>query len=248
MSGSEPNVIAIIQARMASTRLPGKVLLDLAGEPMLARVVSRTQRASTLNGIVVATTSEPRDEPIVLLCRQRGWPCFRGSEEDVLDRTYLAAMAHEATVVIRVTSDCPLIEPTLIDRVVAEFLDRQPQVDYASNNLPRPTFPAGLDVEVMRRDALECAWREDTNPAWREHVSEYLRRHPERFGLHGVTSETDRSSLRWTVDEPADLELVRRIYEHFGHDAFNWLAVLALLDEHPAWVALNRHVRQKQVS
>ena len=240
-------VIAIIQAHMGSTRLPGKVLLDLAGEPVLARCVNRARRAQTLDEVVVATTTKPADEVIVELCVERGWPCFRGSEEDVLDRYYRAAIAHQANVVVRITSDCPLIEPEVVDRVVQEFLERQPWVDYACNVLPRRTFPRGLDTEVMRFATLERAWREDLNPAWREHVTPYIQRHPDLFHIHGITNEVDYSYMRWTVDTSQDLAFVRRIYDHFGHDRFSWREVLVALAEHPEWLRINRHVQQKVV-
>ena len=240
-------VVAIIQAHMGSTRLPGKVLLDLAGEPMLARVVNRSRRATTLQDVVVATTTRPADEAIVELCAARGWPCFRGSADDVLDRYYWAAMQHQADVVVRITSDCPLIEPEIVDRVVREFLDLQPGVDYACNLLPQRTFPQGLDTEVMRFDVLERTWHEDLNIAWREHVTPYIQRNPDLFCIHGVMNEADYSHMRWTVDIPEDLAFVRCIYDYFGHDRFSWQEVLAVLEEHPEWLEINRHVKQKVI-
>ncbi|MFW6135295.1 MAG: cytidylyltransferase domain-containing protein [Chloroflexota bacterium] len=240
-------VVAIVQARMGSTRLPGKVLLDLAGEPMLTRVMERLARAERLDEVVVATTVEPADDAIVELSRDRSWPCFRGSQRDVLDRTYRSAKAYQADAVVRVTSDCPLIDWGLVDRVVEEFLARQPQVDYASNTMPNRTFPRGLDTEVVRFDALERAWCMDDNPAWREHVTPYVRRHPELFGAYGVANDEDLSRMRWTVDAPQDLAFVRRIYEHFGHDRFSWVDVLSVLERHPEWVEINRGVKQKSL-
>ena len=240
-------VVAIIQARMGSTRLPGKVLLDLAGEPMLARSVERTRRAQTLDEVVVATTVQPADEAIVQLCAERGWPCFRGSEEDVLDRYSRAASTHQADVVVRITSDCPLIEPEVVDCVVREFLERQPEVDYACNTLPRRTFPQGLDTEVLRLDVLEEAWRKDHNLAWREHVTPYIRRNPELFRIHSIMNDVDHSHMRWTVDTAEDLAFVRCIYNYFGHDQFSWQEVLAVLKEHPEWLEINRDVKQKVV-
>jgi len=241
------NVVAIIQARMGSKRLPGKVLLDLGGEPMLVRVVARTRRAKLIDKVVVATTSQPDDEAIGSLCVSQGWPYYRGSEADVLDRYYQAAVAHQADVIVRITSDCPMIEPKIVNRVVQEFLVRQPEVDYASNVLLRRTFPRGLDTEVIRFGALERAWREDTNPAWREHVTPYIHRQPEFFGLYNVTNVSDSSHMRWTVDTSADLAFVRRIYDHFGHDHFSWQEVLVLLAKHPAWLNINRTVKQKVI-
>lgn len=240
-------VVVIIQAHMGSTRLPGKVLMDLAGEPMLARVVARSRRAQTVDKVVVAATVRPADNAIANLCVEREWPCFRGGEEDVLDRHYHAAIAHGADAVVRITSDCPLIEPEIIDRVVREFLDLQPGVDYACNVLPRRTFPRGLDTEVMRFDALEQAWREDHNPAWREHVTPYIQCNPGLFRIHGVTNEMDLSHMRWTVDTPEDLAFVRRIYDHFGHNLFSWREVLGVLGQHPEWSEVNKRVEQKVI-
>lgn len=238
-------VVAIIQARMGSTRLPGKVLLDLVGEPMLARVVKRTRRAQMLDEVVVATTVRPADEAIERLCSERSWPCFQGSEEDVLDRYYQAALAHRAEAVVRITSDCPLIEPEIVDRVVQEFLDAQPDIDYVSNIFPKRMFPRGLDTEVVRFDVLEKVWYEDHDPAWREHVTPYICRHPELFNIHSIANEVDLSHMRWTVDTIEDLEFVQCIYGYFGHDHFSWREVLSVLDEHPKWIEINQKVAQK---
>jgi spore coat polysaccharide biosynthesis protein SpsF len=241
------NVAAIIQARMGSTRLPGKVLMDLAGEPMLARVVNRCRRATLLTDVVVATSLKPADEAVARLCDERGWPCIRGSEDDVLDRYRQTAQARHADVIVRITADCPFIDPSVIDRTVKEFLDRQPNVDYACSFLPQRTFPRGLDVEVMSRAALDRAWREDRNPVWREHVTLPILRNPHRYRIHGMTNDVDYSHLRWTVDEAEDLEFARRIYGHFGHDRFTWQEVIAVLEQQPEWVEINRAVRQKVV-
>ena len=236
--------IAIVQARMGSSRLPGKVLLDLAGEPMLARVLRRVRRARRVDEVLVATTTEARDDAIAAFCVERDWLCFRGSEQDVLDRYYQAATGRRADVVVRVTSDCPLIDPELIDATLAA-LDLQ-QAAYASNVLRR-SYPRGLDVEAFTFAALETAWQEDRNPAWREHVTQYLVRHPERFAQTDVADETDHSAFRWTVDTPEDYALVEKIYAHFGADEFSWREVLALLARHPDWLALNEHIEQKCV-
>lgn len=240
-------VVAIIQARMASTRLAGKVMLDLAGEPMLVRVLNRTGRAGMLDEMVVATTTGPVDDSIVDLAKRCGWPCFRGSEEDLLDRYYGAANWYRADVVVRVTSDCPLIEPIIIDQIVRNFMETGP-VDYASNTLPPRTFPRGLDVEVIAYNALERAWREDKNPAWREHVTPYIYHQPEEFSLRAFVHDTDYSYMRWTVDTADDLVLIRTIYDHFGHDEFSWEDVLCLFKEKPELLEINSHVLQKGVS
>ena len=237
--------VAIVQARTGSTRLPGKVLLDLAGEPVLARVVDRARRATTLDDLVVATTTLPEDDAIEALATERGWPVSRGHPTDLLDRYLEAARIHDARVIVRITSDCPLIDPEMIDETVEGFLASG--ADYASNTLEPRTYPRGLDVEVVTLAALERAWREDGNPAWREHATPYVYRHPELFRLLRVAGVEDHSAHRWTVDTPGDLDLVRRIYSAFGHDRFGWREALQLMIEHPAWSALNRDVRQKPV-
>lgn len=240
------NTAAIIQARMGSTRLPGKVLKDLLGKPMLVHVVERTRRAKALNSVIVATTTRPDDDVIARLCEQKGYPYFRGSLEDLLDRYYQTAVQFKVDNVVRITSDCPLIEPEIIDRTVYEFLNHSPALDYASNFLTR-TFPRGLDIEVMSFKALQKAWQEDNNPAWREHVTPYIYRHPEKFQIHNVTGDTDYSQMRWTVDTPEDMELVRRIYQYFQNNKFTWIQVLDLLKIHPDWLEINQDIRQKQV-
>ena len=239
--------VAIIQARMGSSRLPGKILADLAGQPMLARCVARVGRAQLLDEVLVATTTSPADDATAELCAARGWRCFRGSEDDVLDRYYQAARLHGADLVVRVTSDCPFIEPEIVDRVMREFGDRQPHVDYVSNFIPGRTYPRGLDVEVFTVRALERAWREDGNSAWREHVTEYILRNPDRFRLHGVRHSENLSRWRWTVDTAEDLRLAKLIYDAFRHDLFSWRDVLDLLAKHPQWAEINRNVAQTSV-
>jgi spore coat polysaccharide biosynthesis protein SpsF len=198
-----------------------------------------------VDAVVVATTTQPADDAIVQLCAERGYPCVRGSKDDVLDRYYQAARQHEADVVVRITSDCPLIEPQVIDQGLQAFFEHQ--ADYVSNGMSTRTFPRGLDVEVITFMELERAWHEDTNPAWREHVTPYLYRHPELFQLHALTNPVDLSHMRWTVDTPEDLAFVRQIYNHFGSNTFSWQDVLALLEQHPEWLEINRHIEQKQV-
>ena len=237
-------VVAIIQARMGSNRLPGKVLLDLAGEPMITRVVNRVTRAETVNQVMIATTTEPADDALAAICSEKGWTCFRGSQDDVLDRYYLAALAHKADVVVRITSDCPLIEPEIIDQVVRQ-LTSQPAVDYACNLLPHRTFPRGLDVEAFWMKTLARLWSTDKNPGWREHVTQYLHQNPQEFTMCGLGQEPDMSAMRWTVDTLEDLALIRQIYEAFGHDNFSLRDVVSLLEQHPEWSDLNGHIQQK---
>jgi len=241
------NVVAIIQARMGSSRLPGKVLVDLGGETMLGRVVRRVSRSASVKQVVVATTTKPADDAIARLCDERGWSCFRGSEDDVLDRYYQTARHHGADVVVRVTSDDPFIDAELIDELTGRVTANPGAVDYACNFLPRRTFPLGLDFEVATFAALERTWREDDNPLWREHVFEYVLHRPELFRIATIAHDVDLSHLRWTVDAPDDLELARRVYRHFGHDRFSWREVVALCERHPDWQVINEMVVQKQV-
>lgn len=221
--------------------------MDLAGEPMLLRHLQRACRAKSVHQIVVATTTSAADESIVELCTRHGVPYFRGSEDDVLDRYYQTAVAYGAETIVRLTADCPLIEPAVIDQVVHAFLDHWPHVDYVCNLLPRRTFPRGLDTEVMSMAALECAWREDHNLAWREHVTPYIRHNPNRFHSVGIMNHVDYSHMRWTVDTPEDLEFARRIYTYFRSDTFSWRDVITLLEQYPAWLEINRHITQTPV-
>ncbi|HEX5241068.1 MAG TPA: glycosyltransferase family protein [Candidatus Limnocylindrales bacterium] len=237
--------VAIVQARTGSTRLPGKVLRPILGQPMIHRVMTRAARASTLDAVVLATTTLPEDDALAGLAQAAGWPVTRGSPTDLLDRYLQAAREHEAEVVVRITSDCPLIDPEVIDRVVEAF--RAAEVDYASNTLEPRTYPRGLDVEVVSLAALEQAGREDSNPAWREHATPYLYRHPERFRLLRVPFERDESRERWSVDTPEDETVVRRLYEALGRDDFGWLEALAVAKAHPEWSRGNRDIEQKAV-
>ena len=240
-------VVAIVQARMGSSRLPGKIFADLAGEPVLARCLARLGRIRGIDEVVVATTTSPRDDRVAAFCRARGLPCFRGRENDVLDRYYRAARRHAADVVVRITSDCPLIDPEVSSMVLERFFRYHHPPDYCCNFLPRRTFPLGLETEVFTFEALVRAWRQDHLPQWREHVTTYILHRPARFSIASVRCERNLGHLRWTVDTPEDLDLVRRIYRHFGHDRFSWRQAASLIQRHPSWQAVNRHVRQVTV-
>ena len=238
-------VVVINQARLGSTRLPGKVLMELEGRPMLERQLERLARARTPDAIVIATTTEPRDQPIVDLATRLGVPLTRGSEDDVLDRYLQAGHEHAADIIVRVTADCPLIDRDVLDRCVDALL-ADPTLDYASNTLER-TYPRGLDVEVLTQATLETAAREATEPEDREHVTRFVWRQPERFHLGSVTDDDDHSDLRWTVDTPEDLEVVRAVYRDLVHrePTFGYQAVLRHAATFPAIHALNRDVVQK---
>ena len=238
-------IVAIVQARLGSERLPGKALRDIADEPMLVRVVNRTMQAKTLDEVVVATTIESRDDEIANLCELKSWIYSRGKEFDVLDRYYESAQAQQANIVVRITSDCPLIDPGIIDLTVRKFIEKA-SMDYTSNTLPPRTFPRGLDVEVMTFEALERAWGEDTNSTWREHVTPYIYNNPNLFEIMGVKNDNDYSHMRWTVDTPEDLAFVRLVYKHFEHDHFSWHEVISLLDKKPELTDINKFVLQKK--
>jgi spore coat polysaccharide biosynthesis protein SpsF len=236
-------VVAIIQARMGSTRLPGKVLKDLCGETVLARVVNRTRRATLLNEVVVATSVQPADDAIVRECGRLSVACFRGDEADVLDRYYRAAEKFSAGAIVRITSDCPLIDPEVSDKTIRAFLERHP--DYASNVLERK-YPRGLDTEVMTFAALESARREARDPYQREHVTPFLYQHPERFRLVSVTGDRDYSHYRWTLDTLEDLEFLRAVYARRAEASDPaWQDVLRILEGEPDLAAINQHVKQK---
>ncbi len=236
-------VVAVIQARMGSTRLPGKVLKNICGETMLSRVINRIKRSTLLDEILVATSVKPADEAIVHEAELLGVSCFSGSEDDVLDRYYKAAIEYNAETVVRVTSDCPLIEPAILDSVVRVFLKEKS--DYASNTIVR-TYPRGLDVEVISVSALTTAWRNAEKPYQRAHVTPYIYENPHCFRLVSVTGSPDYSGYRWTVDTLEDLEFVRKVYEHFHHrNVFGWTEVLELCEKNSGLINLNSHVEQK---
>lgn len=223
--------LALIQARMGSSRFPGKVLEDLSGHPMLWHVVERVRRAGRVDKVVVATTDRAVDDPVAAFCEQEGVGCFRGNEQDVLDRFYQAAKANHADVVVRITADCPLIDSGVIDKVLARF--ECGDCDYACNVI-RYTYPDGLDTEVFSFAALERAWREAGKPSEREHVTPYLR--TEKFRTANVESEVPVSpaDFRWTVDHPEDLEFVRKVYAAFSENGdFGFREVFTLLKERP---------------
>ncbi len=240
-------VVAIVQARMASSRLPGKVMADIEGEPMLARVVDRARRAACLDDIVVATTTDPGDRETVRFCERRDIPVFRGHPSDVLDRFYRCAASEKADVIVRITGDCPLIDPDLIDLTTKALLDADPALDFTANRLPQNrTYPIGLDTEVCSFGALEIAWEEADQRYQREHVMPFIYEHEDRFRIRVIEYDVDLGGMRWTVDTPEDLELIRQVYRHFGgRDDFSWLEVLRLFEERPELATINAEVEHK---
>lgn len=207
-------VVAIIQARTGSTRLPGKVLKSISGKSALERLIERVKRARRIDEIIIATTSKKVDDVIVKLAGRLKIKVFRGSENDVLDRYFEAAKLYGAEDIVRITGDCPLIDPMVIDRVVGFYLRQNNLYDYVSNVHP-PTFPDGMDVEVFSFKALEKAWQEARLPSEREHVTPYIWKRPDCFRLSNVRSRTKLPPLRFTLDCPQDLVFIRKIFLHF---------------------------------
>ena len=265
--------VAIIQARMGSSRLPGKVLLDIAGKPMIQHVIERTQRARNLDSVTVATTTDTSDDPVAAFAISTGIPCTRGSLHDVLDRYYQAAKQHQAEFVVRITADCPLIDPDVIDQTVQLVTGNWLlNTDFACNRLPPPfgrSFPIGLDVEACTFTALERAWKESTETFHREHVMPYIyegvsltdqspitnhlllssRTSPRSFKIAQLHHTPDYGEQRWTVDTPEDLVFIREIFARLdGKPNFNWYDVLEIVQKHPELTQINAGVRHKTMT
>ncbi len=236
--------VAIIQARLGSSRLPGKVFCDIGGQPMLARVYERVAKCQNVDQVVIATTTHQNDRLIVDFCEQNQWPCFAGSQEDVLNRYVNAARQFQADRIVRITSDCPLIDAGIVDQVVQQ-MDLDSTAEYAANFFPRRWYPRGLDAEIVARDTLEHVDRVATLPSHREHVTLYIYRNPEHFRMAAVCCRQDYSQFRWTVDTQDDLILVRKIYQYFENQDFAWMDVLAAFRERLEWFEVNRNIAQK---
>lgn len=265
----KPKIVAIIQGRMSSSRLPGKILADIAGQPMLTRVFTRTSRAQTLDEVIFATTTDASDDPAAEYCDFSGIPYTRGSLFDVLDRYYQTALQAKADVVVRITADCPVIDPDLIDDVVKTVVSDQSSVnsgrfDFAANRLPPPwgrTYPIGLDTEVCTFAALERAWKKAKKPQHREHVMPYFYEgvklitdnrslstgiSPRGFNIALLHHTTDFGDYRWTVDTSEDLEFMREVYSRLnGRDDFTWKEILDLVHNEPKLMEINAGVQHK---
>lgn len=261
----KPRVVAIIQGRMTSSRLPGKILADIAGQPMLQRVFIRTSRSASVSQTIFATTTDSTDDPVAEYCNFSGIPYTRGSLYDVLDRYYQTAKSAKADVVVRITADCPVIDPELIDSVVNTLLEGE--YDFVCNRLPPPwtrTYPIGLDVEACTFAALKTAWQEAKEPQQREHVMPYFYEgvqlitdnrlihtgiSPRGYHIALLHHTTDFGDYRWTVDTPEDLEFMRQVYAHFeGRDDFSWKEVLELVHDHPELMKINAGVKHKTLN
>lgn len=230
------NLIAIIQARNSSVRLSGKVLADLAGKKALERVIERTIASDVCSQVVVATSNRNEDQSIFDLCQSMRTECYRGDLDDVLDRYVQTARLYKADAVIRITGDCPLIDPHVIHRVASVF--KKGDYDYVSNVIRR-SYPDGLDVEIIAREALERIHKEAVSHADREHVTKYLVEHSDLFRTEDVEQKDDLSLLRWVLDYPEDLLFIRKIFEHFQNRSFFMEDILFYLRKSPEVSSLN---------
>jgi spore coat polysaccharide biosynthesis protein SpsF len=243
------SVVIIIQARMGSTRLPGKIMKQVLGKTLLEYQLERLSRVTLADQVVVATTSNDNDTPIVKLCTELGVAYYSGSEDDVLARYYEAATQYNAQVVVRITSDCPLIDPLVVDQVIGYYLEHQNNWDYVSNTFPQLTYPRGLDTEVFSYRALQEAYHEAVDASEREHVTIFIKRRPERYRIFNYTYQRDESMNRWTVDTPEDFELIRRIVTELypKRPQFTLEDCLQLIESNPDWKLINAQIAQKLV-
>jgi spore coat polysaccharide biosynthesis protein SpsF len=237
-------IVAIIQARMGSSRLPGKMLMLLAGVPVIQWVYDRASRIDGVQQVLIATTDSNKDDPLATFCKEHDLPVFRGSEDDVLDRYYQAAQTIPSDAIVRITGDCPLLDPVESAKVVALF-QQTPDADYASNIEP-PTLPDGLDTEIIRSVTLKRIWRDVNAGPYREHVTYYVRRHPEQFKTTALQHIPDLSQHRWTLDNSEDYTFLNAVANElkqrrqFGHLE----EVLAILRDHPELLAINQHLER----
>jgi spore coat polysaccharide biosynthesis protein SpsF len=232
---------------MGSTRLPGKILKKVLNKSLLEYQIERVRRAKSIDQIVIATTTKEADDQIVEEANRLSLSFYRGQEENVLDRYYHTAKEYEADIVVRLTSDCPVIDPFIIDKVIDVLLKNRSNYDYVSNTLER-TYPRGMDTEVFTYQSLREAYKNADNQIYKEHVTTYIYNHPQHFRLGRVINHEDNSHYRWTVDTPEDFELIKKIIEelypqnpHFSIDD-----ILDLLAVHPDWNKINSFIEQKK--
>lgn len=244
--------VVIIQARMGSTRLPGKVMLEIKGKTVLTHVVERVKYCKNIDDIVVATSLNKNDDLIVKECVSIGVNHFRGSEQDVLSRYYHAARKNNADLVIRITADCPLIDYTIIDNMIEKFLEKDihNNVDYMSNfDVIENTFPRGMDVEIIKANALEKTYQKAKEHYEREHVTPYIYNNPDKFNLLGYSNNVDLSKYRFTLDTREDLQLIKIIYDNLyeGNHVFGINDIIEFVNRNPQAVKINENVVQKSL-
>lgn len=241
-------ILSTIEARMASTRLPGKTMREIVGKPMLELLIERLKRTKRIDEIVVATTTEPEDKLIAELAERIGVKCFRGSSEDVLDRVLRAAKTYQGDIIVEMTGDCPLLDPVLVDRIINIYLENT--YDYISNTIKR-TYPRGLDTQVFSVNVLDEVSKLTNDPADRENVSLYIYEHPERYRVYNVEAppEYRHPGYRWTVDSKEDFQFVKEVYENLYYKNPDFLTedVMKLLKEKPDLCRINAHIKQKPV-
>lgn len=241
-------VVAIIQARMGSTRLPGKVLMEVLDKPLLEYQIERVKRSKLIDEVVIATTTKETETPIIDLCKRLGIFYYRGSENNVLKRYYEAATQYNADIIVRLTSDCPIIDPQIIDMVINSFIENREEIDYASNTLER-TYPRGMDVEVFSYKALKYTYLNATSVAEQEHVTPYIYQNPNTFNLFSIINDLDESKHRWTVDTIEDFNLIKKIICYFNkhNTIFSINDVINLLNNNKEWSKINSNVIQKDI-
>jgi spore coat polysaccharide biosynthesis protein SpsF len=244
------NISIIIQARTGSTRLPNKIFKPLAGEPVLWHVYNRVKHSSLISQIVVATTDLPEDDAVEKFCIENNISNFRGSSENVLSRYYYAAKRYNAEIIIRITADCPVIDPVILDKIITAFKDanKNDKLDYMSNSIIR-TFPRGLDAEIFSMEVLDKTFNEATQKYELEHVTPYIYQHPEIFAIKNFGNDKNYSQYRWTVDTKEDYELLCKIYDALYHqkEIFLFEDILKLFEEHPELSEINKDIEQKKL-
>jgi spore coat polysaccharide biosynthesis protein SpsF len=241
------NKVVIVQARLGSTRLPSKVLKDLSGKPVLYHVLERIKKTKLVDNIVIATTDLDSDEPLIEYLRENKIDYYRGSSEDVLSRYYESALQYKADIIIRITSDCPLIDPIVIDEIIKIYLENN-NYDYVSNTLMR-SFPRGLDVELFTFDALKKSFLKAEKKWEREHVTPYIYTNRDLFNVFNFTNKTDQSFFRWTLDTPEDYQLIKEIYDSLYNESkiFTTDEVISLFHRRPELIDINKHIEQKKL-
>ncbi len=233
---------------MRSTRLPGKIFLEVNGKPLLEYLVERLLLVKEASAIVILTSTKEEDDLVARFCKSRNIACIRGPEEDVLARYFIAASIRQPTAIVRITADCPLIDPQIIDEVIRAYKSEADKIDYLSTSIVR-SYPRGMDVEIFSFEALKKAQELATASDDREHVTLYMYRHPDQFRIQNKTSCTDLSRYRLTVDTKEDFQLIRHIIEHFcpANSSYTLADIVALLEKKPEWVKINQHILQKPI-